>query len=446
MAQTIKIMNWNIEQLGEARSSEDDRIKRIANLVNKYQPDIFSLIELKTTNGDTAIKIADKILKKLKNTTGNKPYNYILSYQNLLETYCYFYKSESVVPICIQSGISGVLTPKDLLDNKNMFGEVDELCTTKDNNTGGFKDYFPLIEYDDREYKNMRPPCAGFFRVRSSDKLFSLLAWHNAAGSLKGSDEKPKKEMKNLAGTDFIDDCEITINLKGKNTGFDKIIISGDFNVDYLSTGRSQYYTDFDKFETVLTQTNEKTHLKKYDPINDGNFKTYGDLKSALFDNFLISKNLTYDNEEVVDIPKYIKDSGDNFIKKLFEDSGISQHKKVKERIKKSSKVNVEKLLKREMVEKTRITKVMKIHKSMGFRGGRASTISITAINKILKDNGLTSEIEGAINKNSIKNFKVYSKAKKYIKDPSSIKMNDLLMLSQNLYSDHLPTIVEITL
>lgn len=94
MAQTVKVLNWNIQNYGKTKSGFKDIVDGIAETVYAIRPDIFALVELNTTLNSTAGAVAASIAKalyalSLKN--GVSEYRLcILSSNTGLEYYAFF--------------------------------------------------------------------------------------------------------------------------------------------------------------------------------------------------------------------------------------------------------------------------------------------------------------------------------------------------------------------
>ena len=70
MAQTVKILNWNIQNFGETKCGikhgNEDVVDAIAQTVVKENVDIFVMLERNTTKQATAKSVADCMRKALK--------------------------------------------------------------------------------------------------------------------------------------------------------------------------------------------------------------------------------------------------------------------------------------------------------------------------------------------------------------------------------------------
>ncbi|MCB0375290.1 MAG: hypothetical protein KDD04_05165, partial [Sinomicrobium sp.] len=325
MPTTIKLMNWNIEQFGESRAAREGTYQRIAQIINNNTPDLISVIELKTQIPATAVDIANTLLQHMPGK-----YRYILSYQNLLEMYLFIYDSSKLVPLCLPCGITQVV-------NNGFqglaFHLADGLSTTLDpNNPEILCNYFPLMEHSNRD---TRPPAAGFFQLKDRPAdFFALLAWHNAAGKYLHDqqitiEKLPVSEMRDMSRTDYIQNGFRVPTANGI-LNIPHVILSGDFNVDYLGHNQN-VYRDFAGYTTALIQPGQKTHLHTYDPANNAVYTTSQSLRSAILDNFIIKNSIQFSNPSVYDIPNYLKTSNP-VLKKSFRQTWAGSQKGMKKR------------------------------------------------------------------------------------------------------------------
>lgn len=273
----IKILNWNIEQFGGKRSKMTHRLYSICEVVAAVNAHIVSLIEIKTTNTIEAGTIADLITQRLANTH-NINYNYILSYHNNMEIHVFLYKTNAVEPVCLGTAQRQVYDSTSIANAT--FSRSANAQTTINNNSGILTNHFPLMEYNN--IGNSRPLAAAFFAIPNTTFIFCLMAWHNMAGKRNNSD-RPYSEMNELRQTNYVANQQITISIANNKVQIGNIIISGDFNVDYLDDEYVGVYNAFNNYaigiQDQYTMLGEYIHNKKYSERNDA--------CSALFDNFI---------------------------------------------------------------------------------------------------------------------------------------------------------------
>lgn len=271
----LKILNWNVEQFGLTRSSNSGRLFYVCQLIASVNPDVASVIEIKTLKPVDAITIAGRIVGMLQNKF-NVTYNYILSYHNKLEMYLFLYNNNTVRPICLGGAARQVYTENNIINAA--FSVQNGVNTTIDNN-GYLDNHFPLIEY--YNIQASRPPAIGFFRDVNAGTNFALFAWHNMAGN-KNNDSRPVADLEDMSSSGYINNRYIDITINTVQVRIPSIILSGDFNVDYLKrAGTYQYFTNFS------VAINTPTILVDYS--QNSSYNKRADVVSACFDNFIWS-------------------------------------------------------------------------------------------------------------------------------------------------------------
>lgn len=267
----IKILNWNVEQFGSTRSANNERLNWVCKNISDIDPDIASIVEIKTINPATAILVANRIVNCLQNTF-SKTYNYILSYDNDLEMHLFLYNTNTVDPICLGTDSPGVY---NFFGNTQFAVQRGVNTTFNNNNSGYLTNLFPLINYPNRG--SARPPALAFFQDRNTNDIFPILAWHNMAKT-----NLAKTQMGKMIQAAYVTTPGFTINISGTPTAIPQLYISGDFNVNALDNNSARYYTAFTNYTTAI---NAPTMLVRY-PV-DCSFGGRSSVVNECFDNFI---------------------------------------------------------------------------------------------------------------------------------------------------------------
>jgi len=312
-----KIMNWNIQQFGDARSRNQTRLELVAFQVANEDIDIMVLIELNTSKPDVAINILrDRLIPEIESEyyrihSTNQSYNFTISARQGSETYAYIYKD--AIRACA-------------LDNTH-YDEYDDLTDANfitTNNSTTFNpnattlnlksNFFPIMEdYTGKWFG--RQCCFGAFRLANNSLLFIVSVHSMATLALSGP---------NLYNYDIFDVLEqtIQIDIDGNQEDTDWLIYTGDFNVDYLGNNKNIYYYGPLQNSNLYNITlNRLTHLKGYK--GSRKYANSYDLRSYCYDNFFIKgNNINPHNQGIIDIPQWIK-SNKNVYKKILNDTNL---------------------------------------------------------------------------------------------------------------------------
>lgn len=272
----ITILNWNVEQFGATRSANNNRLYWVCKTISDIDPDIASIVEIKTIDPATAILVANRIVNCLQNTF-SKTYNYILSYDNDLEMHLFLYKTSTVDPICLGTDSPGIYN-----SFSNVQFAVQRGVNTIFNvsNSGYLTNLFPLINYPYRG--TARPPALAFFQDRNTNDIFPILAWHNMAKT-----NLAKTQMGRMTQAGYVTTPGFNINISGTPTTIPQLYISGDFNVNARDTSSIRnpgagYYTAFTNYTTAV---NAPTMLVRHPA--DCNFGGRNSVVNECFDNFI---------------------------------------------------------------------------------------------------------------------------------------------------------------
>ncbi|MBL7729132.1 MAG: hypothetical protein JNM68_15655 [Dinghuibacter sp.] len=437
----LKLLTWNIEQYGKTRALKDDSVIRneyVAQVINKLDADIVSLIEIKTKDFDVATKISAMLCKMLLDKYGKK-YSYTFTHHNKIEIYVFLYKYEQVTPVVLSSGNRELYSLTEL--EKQSFVKVTDATKqfTK-NTTESLSHYFPLIDY---KTEQGRPMGLGLFYDWNTQKYLAFMAWHNLAGDRWGNNKRSKKEMELLAQEDYIKAKTFTLDIDKKKQKITNFIVSGDFNVNMAEDKETYQY-----FQGYNITNNDNTYLHTYDP--EDFYVNSIALRSANFDNFLINCPDGYNQftVRVEDIPKWIYDNK-NVFSDLIKRASLDDETHLTEATVTAAISVFEKQTMTEdfAIPKNQWTSITNKLLKLKIRNDKVNPDSISEVKKIYEDVDSKKEFDTLvkqINKQIASLADVFSHFYNVINNYESLTYTDTLFLTRNVLSDHLPVLLEL--
>lgn len=358
----ITILTWNVEQFGKTRYKE--RTPFVTYFLSRIKPlpDIFVLIELKSTNVTQAHTIAKHLQEALNSNYEIKEakikYEFILSYYTDIEIYCVFYNPKVVEALTIKDvkeyGTNNYNTYFDyhtleggndrfqfrkdyqILNNSNWNNapsyEMQAITTSTTVQNKDFVNFFPLITYPGfrvtMKFYIDEPHQLGvaFFRVLNTNKIMAIMNWHNNAGSqqVHGLKEPFRNtNMKRHATANYIKNG-FRINLGGNYFNVDKVIVTGDFNVDPYKVNdvyNKYQWNDGKQYKLLI---DKKTHLMSEGEVakeGENSFKNTESLCNLCIDNFICQPDISYDSysTKVIDILNTFRYAKDEDRSKMLE-------------------------------------------------------------------------------------------------------------------------------
>lgn len=282
----LKIMFWNIQSLGNTRSSKPDVLREICRHIENENADIVCIQEMRVSKFNAAAGIVAAINNRI-----TVPYQYIICPHNTFEMYLYLYRGS----LNLQAAVLGANDPwyVDDTDLPTQNYTLTQGSTTGAYGITGLNNYFPLFDYKDR--RTGRAPGAGLFRYADPTGIIHWLTifnWHNDACNRKYL----KGNVDRLGDSPLIDAGTFTAAVNGVNRVFDSFIIGGDFN-----------YNMANEYPNYVTQIPVRTHLFTFDKDNDSKFNTALSIRDRSFDNIMtwLNGNLNVSNQAVVDLADY---------------------------------------------------------------------------------------------------------------------------------------------
>ena len=299
MAQDVKILTWNIEQYGGKKASFADIVEAIAKVVVDINPDIFILLEIKTTINLTAKAVVKTLADALYNLSGGNYRVAVISANTGLEFYGFFIKNNAnTVPLVPVKKVGGGSV--SIIGDENLaYSDVE--FRKKDPVGAGVEvlETFPLIspdldEYEDDEmeigvpeWPGVRLPALATFwctNATGARRLLPIAACHFAAAH--GTALRQVKTLRYFSPFQGLgppdpnqniptNPLSLTVNLLNGvtfNATLQHYVLTGDFNLNYISPNEQNLYnyiigTTFPQLGARLYIT-EGTHLVTYANYN----------------------------------------------------------------------------------------------------------------------------------------------------------------------------------
>lgn len=433
----LKIMNWNIEQFGDTRSKNPDRLAWAAKMIADYDPDICVVVEMKTLNPATCIAIADRLVNKIYLIKKIR-YRYVLSYHNKLEMYCFLYKAASVNPIVLPAGDNIIYNYKN---NPQLttptYREVNDVDSTL-NLQGQIVNHFPLFRSPGMTIQ--RPHVMSFFRDKTgmAARYVGIVAVH--------CDVHEAYQITNdLENTPFLHNRQIAINYTDITNvqvtqNFQNLIVTGDFNTNFLDPDDRDAYNAFSGNNYTIG-IQQPTHLSEYDKGNQG--AGINQLLGAAYDNFIVTPAPGIPQFGVVNTLDTLY-SNRMGTRTFFENSklkkGIYQHSYDSIRnfcveiISKWKKPYIKVADKKTMIDEIEAIDYWKIWNATQFENALPQTQQILGVNYNRFGQRARKQVESHI-------YFIEDRMGPIVYDAREIAPNDTLYFARAWISDHLPTL-----
>lgn len=200
MPQTVKILNWNVQNYGPTKAKLPDIVRSMAQVVVASRPDIFVLLEVNTTNEATAGNICRVLLNALQVASAalGRPNEYrtcVLSPNTGKEFYAYFVRDTAyTTPLVIEE------ENNQLPENVGSGGwDWEDVGFQKYTNPSVKAKGFPLISPDMRyhgrsaaHWTGTRYPAFGLFYLpyaSAANQYLPLIACHFATEDFQSSNQ-----------------------------------------------------------------------------------------------------------------------------------------------------------------------------------------------------------------------------------------------------------------
>jgi hypothetical protein len=247
----IRIMNWNIQNLGPIKYQLNDVMAAIAKVVVDNNIDIFVAVEINTTKSNMANTIA-LALRAALNTyatvshglPANSYTTYVLSPNTGLEFYGFFIKNTAVVRPVI---ITGAPPPTQVGDGGTALAACQFAAQAV---PGPFPGGFPLMQTDtplpghhhNAHWTATRLPCLGLFEIQgaaAANQYLPIVVCHFAPNNIQAPAQfrvLPGFSLLNLIANPPAGGFNLNITNSAGVAGPKPIsmaVITGDFNIDY---------------------------------------------------------------------------------------------------------------------------------------------------------------------------------------------------------------------
>jgi hypothetical protein len=268
MAQTVKILTWNIQNFGETKASFDDIVNAVARVVVKVEADIFVLLEVNTTANTTADYLMSTMVKALYKESGRAHYKVCVRSPNTgLEFYGFFVRDDDRTQplIAVRTSTGG---PAMRIGNGALaFKEVEFRRYQPVRPPSVANGIFPLLLPDllkenlvgfnkIPEWPGKRLPVVGMFWCPDAsglNRLLPIVAHHfNPNPDIAAEELSTLRYLSLLQGvgpahpSGRVNTDPVTVRLElGSSTRPKTMVpgyvLTGDFNINYLT--EKQLYT-----------------------------------------------------------------------------------------------------------------------------------------------------------------------------------------------------------
>lgn len=321
MAQTIKMLNWNIQNFGMQKAGFSDILSAVAEVVVNLQVDLFVIMELNTKSPVDAVTISTAMCDFLnyfakKNNQGDFYKVCVLSPNTGVEFYGFIVRDTSVIqplpliipnPLPVSVGGAAESTPW----NHVTFGQVAF------NGSIQIINGFPLVTPDLPKvnlgraglrspvpvWPGNRKPAFGLFYVPNANacnRLFGVLACHyipNATLALQQINVLPYFSVLSSIGQGSVASPQLNIKFATTAAASYEVqcgVVTGDFNINYGDIGQTTYYNLLrlnyppPSIGYAIQNTNQNTHTVDYAHFSLRVYHTTDQLATSNYDNFFI--------------------------------------------------------------------------------------------------------------------------------------------------------------
>lgn len=299
----LRIMNWNIQVLSEKKSSIPGMVEAIARTVVSQNIDLLIVTEVRTTD---VVRIVNRLTTALNNLAGNNDYlTGFLSYPTGGEYYGFIIRDLNYlrpvrVPIAEAGNENNLLTTLDGVPFETWPGTFTALPNAYPVPSSRLR--MPMMDlyakalpvsrklahfggqrYDRGGYslgRGYRMPCLAIFQVNNPPDytVIPIIVCHYAAvrGETDHNILAASGQIQQLKGLDIAQKFNAggTIRLNNQLVQIQELIVTGDFNVDYLQLANPDppaLYQAALNCYGALTTTLIPTHGTNYDPSGGQN-------------------------------------------------------------------------------------------------------------------------------------------------------------------------------
>lgn len=328
MAVTVRVMNWNVQNFGPAKAGikfgNYDVVLAIAKLVVESKTDILVLLELNTTSRQTATDVASNLLQGLHSYSYGKGRNEwnvcVLSPNTGTEFYGFFVRDAArTVPMPISAPVVGTSPVEDL--GPFHPAATAEFTAVAANATGVQQGRFPLLHADLPKtssfgrpmgiplWPGTRYPVLGLFWVPQAsavNRMLPIFACHFAPNSSQANSQilnLPYFSVLNALRPGAAAPVSLKVTPPGGmgsvTQAINYFVITGDFNIDFRRD--PHFYTALMQKGPLLggairlleaeKSIKDPTHLVTTQEFNTRDYKTTKDLAINAFDNFFTMVN-----------------------------------------------------------------------------------------------------------------------------------------------------------
>jgi hypothetical protein len=420
----LKIVIWNVEQLGDTALKRGDKIKHVGRVLEREKADIVAIQELRPSKISASLEVVRALNDELSTA-----YQFILCPYNGFERYLYFYRKANLEALVLADG--GVRDVSDETVSKVPF--VAYQGNTITGKKTGLANFFPLFDYPGA--RNARKPGLGLFRYKENNisYYFCLMTWHNDAkrGYLH-------KNIGRLDSSKILSDAKLKISVNNSTETVKDVMLGGDFNSSLTKPVNNKPFPHFDR------SISELTHLHTYSASRDGETQTTN-LRDYLLDNLLTNmENLEVSSAAVLDPLKWFMDNKivakDDLINSDFR-TQVQALQTCRKRLQDKIPKRTGKGATRNGLTKTDLGRVRKMLSKVNLQKiGKPNLMrQITGL-------GLKKEREDLVLKAADtfldKEIDTKNRWDKLVDDISKLMPNDTLVMTRKWLSDHLPVVV----
>jgi hypothetical protein len=357
MAQEIKIMTWNIQNFGPTKAGlakgSFDIIDAIAKVVVDADIDLFIILEINTTNSNTARDIMsvlgshmNRYATKNKKMPANSYSNSMLSHNTGMEFYGFIIKDTATIkPTSVAYNENGVAKENpEFVVSGDSTNEADlSNCTFTTISPSKLVDganhqvldsKFPLFKLGLSKERTNLPPI----KIDPLEKRYGCLAVFEIANTSPANRFLPifpfhfnpdhsaaKRQVDKLQYFELFNGLKpggtaAQTNVVASNEGvaaphaFNMALITGDFNIDIIHPSPSKGYETLQSNMNYEALIKANTHLVTLDKYSPRTIKTTEGLAIHAYDNFFIDSQstagvLSGQSLPPVNVPELIKNN-----------------------------------------------------------------------------------------------------------------------------------------
>jgi endonuclease/exonuclease/phosphatase family metal-dependent hydrolase len=359
MAQAIKIMTWNIQNLGLTKAGLEkggnpggfDIIDAIAKVVVDADVDLLIILEINTTNTDTARKIMsvlgshmNRYATKSKKMHAGSYSNSMLSHNTGKEYYGFILKNTAIIkPTSVKCSENGMSVdepefvvsgdPTNAVDlSKCTFTTITPDTLVNGTNHQVLEHAFPLFKLGlSKKRANLTPlkidpiekryGCLAVFEIANTslaNRFLPIFAFHFNPDHTAAKRQVDKLQYFELfnglkpGGTAAQTNVIVSGGKAAAPHALNMALITGDFNIDVIHPSPKKGYDTLQSEMNYKALIGANSHLVTIDKYSPRTIKTTERLAVHAYDNFFVdsqSENgvLTSQNGQAINIPELIK-------------------------------------------------------------------------------------------------------------------------------------------